>query len=79
MKLIDTYNKYKKIYKDYVVLIKSGIFYEVFNDDVGIMYSFFHYKIKYNGNNYVVGFPCSNIEYVCSVLKNNNISYIVGR
>lgn len=54
MKLVDTYNGYKKIYKDYVVLIKSGIFYEVFNDDVGIMYSFFCYKITYNGNYVVV-------------------------
>lgn len=59
MKLIDTYNNYKIKYKEYVVLLKSGIFYECFNDDIGIMYSLFSYKIKNNGSNYVVGFPNS--------------------
>lgn len=57
MKIIDTYNSYKIKYKEYVVLIKSGIFYECLNDDISIMYSLFHYKIKNNGNNYVVGLP----------------------
>ncbi|MBR4619093.1 MAG: hypothetical protein IKO49_07295 [Bacilli bacterium] len=47
MKIIDTYNSYKIKYKEYVVVIKSGIFYDVFNDDIAIMYSLFHYKIKY--------------------------------
>ena len=46
MKLIDTYYNYKLKYKEYVVLLKSGIFYECFNDDIGIIYSLFHYKIK---------------------------------
>ena len=46
MKIIDTYNSYKVKYKEYVVLIKSGIFYECLNDDIGIMYSLFRYKRK---------------------------------
>ena len=44
MKVIDTYKFYKEKYREYVVLIKSGIFYEVYNNDVSIMYSLFHYK-----------------------------------
>ena len=46
MKLVDIYLSYKKKYREYVVLIKSGIFYEVIEDDVGIMYSLFNYKIR---------------------------------
>lgn len=38
MKIIDTYNIYKEKYREYVVLIKSGIFYSVYNDDVSIIY-----------------------------------------
>ena len=76
MKLIDTYyNKLK--YKEYVVLLKSGIFYECFNDDIGIIYSLFHYKIKNNGSNYVVGFPNNSLSKICNVLGNNNINYII--
>lgn len=77
MKLIDTYYNYKLKYKEYVVLLKSGIFYECFNDDIGIIYSLFHYKIKNNGNNYVVGFPNNYLSKICNVLENNNINYII--
>ena len=57
MKLIDVYNSYKVKYKEYVVLIKSGIFYDILNDDIGIIYSLFHYRIKNNENYYNIGFP----------------------
>ena len=77
MKLIDTYNSYKIKYKEYVVLIKSGIFYECLNDDIGIMYSLFHYKIKNKGNHYIVGFPKNSIVKVTDNLKHNKINYIV--
>ena len=61
MKLVDIYLSYKKKYREYVVLIKSGIFYEVIEDDVGIMYSLFNYKIREIGNSYNIGFPINNI------------------
>ena len=77
MKLIDTYYNYKLKYKEYVVLLKSGIFYECFNDDIGIIYSLFHYKIKNNGSNYVVGFPNNSLSKICNILENNNINYII--
>lgn len=77
MKIIDTYNSYKIKYKEYVVLIKSGIFYECLNDDIGIMYSLFRYKIKNKGNNYIVGFPKNSIVKVTDNLKHNKINYIV--
>ncbi len=77
MKLIDTYNNYKIKYKEYVVLLKSGIFYECFNDDISIMYSLFSYKIKNNGNNYVVGFPSSSLTKVLNTLEKNKINYII--
>ena len=77
MKIIDAYSNYKNKYKEYVVLIKSGIFYDVLNDDVGIIYSFFHYKIKNNGSNYIVGFPSNCLNKVLDTLKSKSINYIV--
>ena len=77
MKIKDIYNSYKIKYKEYVVLIKSGIFYDVLNDDIGIMYSLFHYKIKSSGDNYIIGFPEKNLVKVTDILKQNKINYIV--
>lgn len=71
------YYNYKLKYKEYIVLLKSGIFYECFNDDIGIIYSLFHYKIKNNGSNYVVGFPNNSLSKICNILENNNINYII--
>ena len=77
MKLIDAYDNYKIKYKEYVVLLKSGIFYECFNDDISIMYSLFSYKIKNNGSNYVVCFPSSSLTKVLNTLEKNKINYII--
>ena len=77
MKLIDVYNDYKKDYKDYVIIINSGIFYCVYNIDIGIMYSLFKYKIKRKANYYLIGFPNNNLVKVLEVLKNNHINYLV--
>jgi DNA mismatch repair ATPase MutS len=33
MKVIDAYKQYKEKYREYVVLIRTGIFYEVYNSD----------------------------------------------
>ena len=53
MKLIDVYNDYKEKYKDYVIMINSGMFYHVYNCDISVLYSLFHYKIKKISNNYI--------------------------
>ena len=41
------------------------------------MYSLFSYKIKNNGNNYVVGFPSSSLTKVLNTLEKNKINYII--
>ena len=43
----------------------------VSGDDISIMYSLFSYKIKNNGNNYVVGFPSSSLTKVLNTLEKN--------
>lgn len=77
MKLIDVYNNYKNEYKEYVIIIESGIFYNVYNQDCSIIYSLLNYKIKYSNNNYLIGFPSSIIKKVTDTLCENNISYII--
>ena len=46
MKVIDKYNLYKNKYSKYIVLMKVGIFYEAYGEDVYILNNLFSYKIK---------------------------------
>ena len=77
MKLIDVYEEYKEKYKDYIIIINSGIFYNVYNLDTNILYTLLKYKIKKSSTYYVVGFPINNLGKVLETLKQNNINYIV--
>lgn len=57
--------------KNYVEIIKNGIFYQAFNDDSLIVNYLFGYKIINNK----CGFPLKNIDYVVSQLKKNHINF----
>lgn len=72
MKTVDKYIKFKEMYKDYVVLIKSGNFYYSFEDDAFILKYLFNYQIRENK----VGFPLSAKAKVKSVLNRHNINLI---
>lgn len=72
MKTIDKYLKFKEMYKDYVVIIKSGNFYYTFLDDTYILNYFFGYQIRENK----IGFPLNAKAKVKSVLNRNNVNLI---
>ena len=59
--------------KNYVEIIKIGIFYNVFNEDCLIINSLFDYKIINNR----VGFPINTINKVVNILVNNKVNYVV--
>lgn len=77
MKLIDRYNEMKKKYSKSIILIKSGIFYETFNDDAYIMNYIFDYKIKTLSGFVITGFPEKVLDIVKDRLKKEKISYVV--
>ena len=72
IKTVDKYIKFKEMYKDYVVIIKSGNFYYSFEDDAYILNHIFAYQIRENK----VGFPMSAKAKVKSILNRNNINLI---
>lgn len=72
MKTVDKYVKFKGLYKDYVVLVKSGNFYYSFGEDSYILKHLFNYQIRENK----VGFPLSAKAKVKSVLNRNNVNLI---
>lgn len=72
MKTIDKYLKFKEMYKDHVVIIKSGNFYYTFLDDTYILNYLFGYQIRENK----IGFPLNAKAKVKSVLNRNNVNLI---
>ena len=72
MKTIDKYLKFKEMYKDHVIIIKSGNFYYTFLDDTYVMNYLFGYQIRENK----IGFPLNAKAKVKSVLNHNNINLI---
>ena len=68
----------KELLPEYVVLVKIGTFYEVYNNDSYIISYLFNYKIKtlIDGDKNC-GFPTGALNKVLSTLENKSINYIV--
>lgn len=58
---------------DIVTIRKIGKFYNVFDEDIYIIFYFFNYKIT-NGR---IGFPETSYHKVINTLEENSINYIV--
>lgn len=77
MKLYDVYLTRQQKYQDYVLLIESGIFYEVYNEDATILNKLLQYKLLSNSFNIRLGFPQKIINKVLLVLENKHINYLI--
>lgn len=75
--MIEKYYKYKMDYREYVILLKFGIFYECIDKDAFIIHKIFGYKLKRLKNTYKVGFPISNIEKLRKYLDHLKINYLI--
>ena len=73
--MLELYYKYKYEYQDYLIFIKSGNFYEVFDKDSLILNDLFNYKVKRIKDNIKTGFPINKLNYITKLI--GNISYII--
>ena len=73
--MLETYYKYRMEYKDFLLFIKIGNFYEVFDKDSLILNKLFGYKVKRIKDSIKVGFPLSRLDYILKLI--GNINYIV--
>lgn len=67
--MFETFRLLKLEYKEYIILMKSGSFYCVFDEDAIIINKIFNYKINQLKNNLKAGFPVSLIEKNINILK----------
>jgi DNA mismatch repair ATPase MutS len=73
--MLETYYKYRMEYKDFLLFIKRGNFYEVFDKDSLILNKLFGYKIKRIKDSIKVGFPLNRLDYILKLI--GNINYVV--
>ena len=73
--MLEKYYKYKLDYRNYIILIKCGSFYEVLDKDAFIMNKIMGYKLKKLSNTFKVGFPISIIDKVLNKLNESSINY----
>lgn len=78
MSVINMVHNIKELFPNYILLLKIGTFYEVYNDDASIISYLFKYKIKImSSGDKVCGFPLVSINKVLYILENKNINYII--
>ena len=75
--MIDNYIDLKITYKNYLIILKTGVFYICINDDAFILNKLFSYKIKEFNNYKRIGFPINSLNKVLKRLERLNINYIV--
>ena len=75
--MLEKYYKYKLDYREYVLLMKFGIFYECIDRDAFILHKIMKYRLKRLGNTYKVGFPIGSIDKVIKYLEYYKINYVV--
>ena len=75
--MLEKYYKYKLDYREYVLLMKFGIFYECVDRDAFILHKIMKYRLKRLGNTYKVGFPIGSIDKVIKYLEYYKINYVV--
>ena len=73
--MLETYYRYRMEYKDFLLFIKIGNFYEVFDKDSLILNKLFGYKIKRIKDSIKVGFPSNRLNYILKLI--GNINYVV--
>ena len=75
--MLEKYYMYKIKYKEYIVMLKYGNFYEILGNDALIINKLFGYKLNKLSNTFKVGFPVSSLHNIISRLNNCMINYLV--
>ena len=77
MRLKDSYFEIKNKNKNYIIIIKSGTFYNVLGEDVYIFKNIFGYKVNVFSDTVKVGFPVNALNRVINTFDKLKINYIV--
>lgn len=77
MKVYDVYKENKSKYSKYVIMIRVGIFFEVYDDDAYIVHNIMNYKVKNMKGYKRLGFPVNSYNMVINGLDKAKINYMI--
>lgn len=77
MRLKDNYFELKEKYKNYIIMMKSGTFYNVLGNDCYVFKNIFNYKINRFSDTVKVAFPLNTLNKVVDTFDRLKINYIV--
>ena len=77
MDIIEKVRIIKKIESKFIIFVKIGTFYNVYEEDSFILSYLFGYKLKIENNYRTCGFQITSSSKVFSKLKENNINYLI--
>lgn len=75
--MLEKYYKYKISYKDYIIFIRVGNFYEIIDYDAFIINSICDLKLTKLSNTFKCGIPFNSIDKYTSILNEIPINYVV--
>lgn len=75
MKLIDIQKDLKSRFSLDIVLIQSGFYFSVYNEDADLLNKYNGNKLYEQGENILTGFPVSSLEYYKDLLIDNSFKY----
>ena len=75
--MLEEYYRNKIKYKEFIIMIKFGNFYEIFDKDAVIASNILNYKLSKISDTVKCGFPISSLDKVLKLLKDKQINYVV--
>lgn len=75
--LNEEYKNLKNKNKYSIVIVQSGMFYNIYGKDAAIIAHLLGYKLFLYGNKLCLSFPSSNLEMVTGRLRIMDIAYII--
>ncbi|MBQ9298598.1 MAG: hypothetical protein IJ223_06215 [Clostridia bacterium] len=75
--MLEEYYKYKTQYKDYIIIIKSGNFFEILDKDALIVNNIMNYKLSKISDTVKCGFPMVSLNKFLEIIDKKNINYII--
>ena len=75
--MLEEYYRNKIKYKEFIIMIKFGNFYEIFDKDAVIASNILNYKLSKISDTVKCGFPISSLDKVLNLLKDKQINYVV--
>lgn len=78
MSVVKIIKTMKEVHKDYLMLVKIGVFYHAYGRDAYILNYLFDYQLKPIEKDYVTnGFPEASLNRILATLEREKINYLI--